>query len=100
MRKQRGAARDRQAIHVSFATRYRIFCVLVAAALLGLVGALLAEQHLSATAIVAILAVFGFLLIFIFLAFYESSVRPLQTLSNVVSALREEDYSFRARGAS
>ncbi|ACO34559.1 MULTISPECIES: ATP-binding protein [Acidobacterium] len=99
MRKQRGAARDRQAIHVSFATRYRIFCVLVAAALLGLVGALLAEQHLSATAIVAILAVFGFLLIFIFLAFYESSVRPLQTLSNVVSALREEDYSFRARGA-
>jgi len=62
-------------------------------------GALLAEQHLSASAIGAILALFSFLLLFAFLAFYESSVRPLQTLSNVVSALREEDYSFRARGA-
>lgn len=29
----------------------------------------------------------------------EQIVRPLQTLSNVVAALREDDYSFRARGA-
>ena len=29
----------------------------------------------------------------------EGLVRPLQTLSNVVSSLREGDYSFRARGA-
>ena len=29
----------------------------------------------------------------------EQMLRPLQTLSNVVAALREEDYSFRARGA-
>jgi two-component system, NtrC family, nitrogen regulation sensor histidine kinase NtrY len=29
----------------------------------------------------------------------EGLVRPLQTLSNVVSSLREADYSFRARGA-
>lgn len=29
----------------------------------------------------------------------EQIVRPLQTLANVVSALREDDYSFRARGA-
>jgi two-component system nitrogen regulation sensor histidine kinase NtrY len=28
----------------------------------------------------------------------ESIVRPLQTLANVVAALREDDYSFRARG--
>jgi nitrogen fixation/metabolism regulation signal transduction histidine kinase len=28
----------------------------------------------------------------------EQIVRPLQTLANVVSALREDDYSFRARG--
>lgn len=31
--------------------------------------------------------------------FYESITRPLQTLSNIVFSLREEDYSFRARGA-
>ena len=29
----------------------------------------------------------------------EEIVRPLQTLANVVSALRESDYSFRARGS-
>ena len=32
-------------------------------------------------------------------ALVEGIVRPLQTLSNVVSSLREGDYSFRARGA-
>jgi len=30
--------------------------------------------------------------------FMEQIVRPLQTLANVVAALREDDYSFRARG--
>src|SRR5262245_44898417 len=29
----------------------------------------------------------------------ERLVRPLQTLSNLLAALREEDYSIRARGA-
>ena len=29
----------------------------------------------------------------------EQITRPLQTLANVVAALREDDYSFRARGA-
>jgi nitrogen fixation/metabolism regulation signal transduction histidine kinase len=33
-------------------------------------------------------------------AVIEGLTRPLQTLSNVVSSLREGDYSFRARGAS
>lgn len=41
----------------------------------------------------------------IYLAIWTSALvdgvtRPLQTLSNVVSSLREGDYSFRARGAS
>jgi two-component system nitrogen regulation sensor histidine kinase NtrY len=31
--------------------------------------------------------------------FFEQMIRPLQTLSNVVAALREDDFSFRARGA-
>src|SRR5689334_9083494 len=33
------------------------------------------------------------------LALHEHIIRPLQTLANVVAALREEDYSFRARNA-
>ncbi len=46
------------------------------------------------------------LLLFIFLFWFgfslalrERIARPLQTLANVVSALREEDFSIRARGA-
>ena len=34
------------------------------------------------------------------LALHEQTVRPLQTMANIVAALREEDYSFRARGAA
>jgi two-component system nitrogen regulation sensor histidine kinase NtrY len=34
------------------------------------------------------------------MALQEQTTRPLQTLANVISALREEDYSFRARGAA
>ena len=34
------------------------------------------------------------------LALRERVVRPLQTLSNMLAALREEDFSMRARGAS
>jgi two-component system, NtrC family, nitrogen regulation sensor histidine kinase NtrY len=33
------------------------------------------------------------------LALHKQTVRPLQTLANVVAALRAEDYSFRAHGA-
>src|SRR5437762_14327448 len=32
-------------------------------------------------------------------ALHDHIIRPLQTLANVVGALREEDYSFRARNA-
>ena len=31
--------------------------------------------------------------------FFDQLIRPLQTLTNVVAALREDDFSFRARGA-
>jgi hypothetical protein len=36
---------------------------------------------------------------FLAMTLHEQTIRPLQTLANVVGALREEDYSFRARGA-
>jgi nitrogen fixation/metabolism regulation signal transduction histidine kinase len=40
-----------------------------------------------------------FYLVLVSAALIEGLIRPLQTLSNVVSSLREGDYSFRARGA-
>jgi two-component system, NtrC family, nitrogen regulation sensor histidine kinase NtrY len=43
------------------------------------------------------------LLVILFLIFeavlHDQVIRPLQTLTNVISSLREEDFSFRARGA-
>lgn len=33
------------------------------------------------------------------MALQEQTIRPLQTLANVIGSLREEDYSFRARNA-
>src|SRR5262249_22253071 len=40
-----------------------------------------------------------FVCLLLALAQHEHIIRPLQTLANVVGALREEDYSFRARNA-
>ncbi len=97
----RGGKRNRakHSAGLSFEARYRVFCLLAAAAVLSLTGALLYQAGFAAGPVAAILGVLAFLLLIALLAFYESSVRPLQTLSNVVSALREDDYSFRARGA-
>ena len=41
-----------------------------------------------------------FLWLVLTIALLDQVVRPLQTLTNVIGALREEDYSFRARGAA
>ncbi len=63
-------------------------------------GVLLLYRHPIDLAPVLLLA--GCLLLYLVLvaaALVEGMVRPLQTLSNVVSSLREGDYSFRARGA-
>src|SRR5579862_8325570 len=63
--------------------------------------AILIYQHQITTAPTILLT--GCLLIYLALiagSLIEGLIRPLQTLSNVVSSLREGDYSFRARGAS
>ncbi len=71
-------------------------------ALPGLIfAAILLYQHQVTGALVTLVA--GCLLLYLLLiaaSLVEGLIRPLQTLSNVVSSLREGDYSFRARGAS
>ena len=67
----------------------------------GLIVALILtfQQHWSSDAKWS-LALFLVLFFFIFEAvLHDQVIRPLQTLTNVVSSLREEDFSFRARGA-
>ena len=79
--------------------RIAIFAVL--AALPGVVIAtIMIWTHAWSRDVKIALTLLEFFLWFILtLTLLEQIVRPLQTLSNVVSALREEDYSFRAREA-
>ena len=62
-------------------------------------GVVLAVLHASAGAIVAALVAFALAWMIAASSFTEQIIRPMQTLANVVSALREDDFSFRARGA-
>jgi two-component system nitrogen regulation sensor histidine kinase NtrY len=84
---------------LTFHTRLCIYSALLCGPSLGLLAALLVLEHLSAATIASTLVVAALVLLIVVVAFLEQTVRPLQTLANVVNALREEDYSFRARGA-
>ena len=82
-----------------FETRLRVYSLLLCTIIVVLLATLLLVLHLSPSAIVSILAIVSLTLLLAVAAFMDHVVRPLQTLANVVAALREEDYSFRARGA-
>jgi nitrogen fixation/metabolism regulation signal transduction histidine kinase len=76
-----------------------LYCFLLTLPSLIFVAILLYHRDLSLS---TALLVVGCLLVYLSLvaaALIETIMRPLQTLSNVVSSLREGDYSFRARGA-
>ena len=77
-----------------------LFCFLLALPALIFEGILLSERQV--TAVPATLLIFCLLIYFALVSasLIEGMTRPLQTLSNVVSSLREGDYSFRARGAA
>lgn len=85
---------------MSFEARLRVFCTVAAICFLALAAALLALLHVSTGPLLATVAILLLVLLLVFAAFIEEAIRPVQTLANVVAALREEDYSFRARGAS
>ena len=76
-----------------------LFCALLALPALILTGILISASSIP---LAPALLLIGGLLLYLLLvasALIEGIVRPLQTLSNVLSSLREGDYSFRARGA-
>ena len=76
-----------------------LFCFLLALPTFLFSGILLWQQHVtSGPALLLLFCLFIYLLL-ISASLIEGLMRPLQTLSNVVSSLREGDYSFRARGA-
>jgi nitrogen fixation/metabolism regulation signal transduction histidine kinase len=95
-RKRLPLGRSRQ--RLSFERGLRLWLYLMGLPMFVLVTLELNEHHVdSSIQWIALPAlVIGWL--FIVSLIIEQIIRPLQTLANVVAALREDDYSFRARG--
>jgi two-component system nitrogen regulation sensor histidine kinase NtrY len=83
----------------AFEVRIKLLSTLLCVPSLVLCGLLLWNEHASLTAVIGLLVMAGLGLLLLISTLMEQIIRPLQTLANVVNALREEDYSFRARGA-
>src|ERR1700733_1834015 len=81
-----------------FERRVRFLCLLIAAPALVLAAILLWRAGASRGTMVTLLGGAALLSLIAAGLLMEQIVRPLQTLANVVAALRESDYSFRARG--
>jgi two-component system, NtrC family, nitrogen regulation sensor histidine kinase NtrY len=79
--------------------RIRVFSLLLAGPGLIVAILLISQQNWSRDTKWSL----GVILFIFFLVFeavlHDQVIRPLQTLTNVISSLREEDFSFRARGA-
>ena len=76
-----------------------LYCLLLALPGLAFAGILLYRERLGVTASIVVVACLALYFALIAAALVESFTRPMQTLANVVSSMREGDYSFRARGA-
>jgi len=76
-----------------------LYCLLLLLPALVLVGALAYRERIGAAASIFFVVCLLLYFLLVSAALVESLTRPLQTLSNVVSSLREGDYSFRARGS-
>lgn len=84
---------------VRYERRVFLLALLVALPSMTVSVILVLIQKWPTDAKIALLAGEAIAWLLLVMAQHEQIVRPLQTLTNVVAALREEDYSFRARGA-
>jgi two-component system nitrogen regulation sensor histidine kinase NtrY len=89
-----GASRRR----LSFERRLRLWLYLLGLPLLVTTWVLLWQHAVEAPIQIVTLLVLVAGWTFAVSLITEQIIRPLQTLANVVAALREDDYSFRARG--
>ena len=93
-------SRPRRKHRLLYEHRISLYTFFVALPGLLLTGVLVWLQPWSLESRLSILGAELFVWWILALALQEQTTRPLQTLSNVISSLREEDYSFRARNAS
>jgi nitrogen fixation/metabolism regulation signal transduction histidine kinase len=89
----------RKRVRLLYEHRINLYSLLVALPGIVVSGILIWLQHWSLESKLA-LSFAGLLAWWLLaLGLHAQTVRPLQTLANVVASLRQEDYSFRARGA-
>lgn len=84
---------------LSFERRLRLWLTFFFAPVLLFASLFLYQLQASLGTAIAALVLLGLAWLIAVTVFVEQLLRPLQTLSNVVAALREDDFSFRARGA-
>ena len=90
---------QRSGKRLGFEKRLRLWLYLIGLPGIVLCWALLHANGFETAFIVLLLTLYALAWLFVVSILLEQITRPLQTLSNVVAALREDDYSFRARGA-
>lgn len=75
------------------------FCLLLTLPAFLTIGILFSRHEIALAPGLLLIGCLALYLLLVSAGLIEGLVRPLQTLSNVISSLREGDYSFRARGA-
>jgi len=90
----------RKRVRLLYERRVSLFALLVALPGLLISGIFIWLQSWTLESKLALMFAELFVWWLLAMALQEQATRPLQTLANVISALREEDYSFRARGAA
>jgi two-component system nitrogen regulation sensor histidine kinase NtrY len=95
-----GRKPPRKRVRLLYERRISLFALLVALPGMLVGGILIWLQSWTLESKCSLLFAELFVWWLLAMALQEQTSRPLQTLSNVISALREEDYSFRARGAA
>ncbi|HEY1160463.1 MAG TPA: ATP-binding protein [Terracidiphilus sp.] len=75
------------------------YCLLLVLPALVFVAVFLYQGQISLAPAILLIGCLLLYLLLVAATLIEGMIRPQQTLSNVVSSLREGDYSFRARGA-
>lgn len=101
-RRRTGASQPhrRRGFHLLYEKRIALFAILAALPGVAFGTTLIWTHDWSRDTKISLTVLEMFLWLVLTLALLDQIVRPLQTLTNVVGALREEDYSFRARGAA
>jgi two-component system nitrogen regulation sensor histidine kinase NtrY len=93
-------SRPRRKARLLYEHRISLYSFLVALPGLVVTGVLVWLQAWSIQGRLTLIGAELFVWWLLAMALQEQTTRPLQTLANVISSLREEDYSFRARNAS